>query len=1068
MRTLMLNEIRLGLRQPLYWILTVVAVLFGYFVGCGIHTSQAELFTQAHLQHLVGALCMMALPWATGLLAVFSLYRADSYKMRELVLSASLSQTRQQMVQVAGLICLTILLGIVAATGLLAGLLSSANQLPEYQVILSVALNLQGLQLLIGLPASLLFVALFWLLHSLNSSPVLTYLATFLCFVSYTLLATAIGSPLMAGAQTPAPWLVSTMNYLDWFGLTPLMAKQPDLALVMLNRLLIILAATLLAYCAVRLKNRRDNTKKPAWALPLKRQDSNATTFHFIPAQPGAWHQLYALTRLQAGQIFKRPVIWLIGLIWCALVAGETYPSIHHSEPGAELTGLSFDAINRFMWDILPLFGSALLLYFSDLLSRRDKQLNIAGIVQALPIAPWTVLLARLLCLQGLLVSILLLAAGTAIFCQWLAQSPLQLAEYGRFMLYAGLPLAAQGTVFLAIQAGIGQRLAALCLCGLLLILHFTPLAALLDIHHPLARPFATPLSAADGFWGYAPNLDGFWALTRFWWLFAAVLLIGALTRIQGRGWPPQRLAAGLTCLLLSVPLILQGYAIQSGLELNGQYFSPDQRAAMLASYEKTYKGFANLPMPDIQHIRTEVDFYPDQRQVQIHGQYQLLNKQNQPIEQILVGENWQVPLHSISLNTDNHLMYDQRLGQRIFKLAKPLEPGQSLTLDFSLTLMQSGYSALPQHKILTREFSYLRAIPYFPAIGYLPIRELQSTDLRRKYGLPVKAEQSVEQSLAVRDKSRDGYQWSSMDTQISTPLGYQSFTQGELIRSWQQDNRQYRRFVTNQPVRNIQGFIAAPLALSSRVIQGLTLQVAYQPGHQANVPMTLDAMAQTVEFLSTHINPYNGKTLTLIEKPDLSPTGYALPQLILIGSRVGFRSLQNHVMPYSQAYRRAVHETAHQWFGHALGNGIEQDSAFLVESLAKYIELVMLERQQGQSAMQALVSYEKQRYLNAEQHNRQPMRSLISAESPHDQYSRATLVFARLRQAIGDQPILAALQSLGRAHNYPKPPASSIDFIQALINQVPEQRALIDMLFTSQVEPVEWLEQLQLSKEEK
>ncbi|MFA0812834.1 hypothetical protein [Microbulbifer epialgicus] len=1068
--TRVINELQLCLRQPLSWILTMLAGVFGFFVGRGIRVNQAELFSDPHLLKLVGVLCMLAQPWAACLLAGFALYRADTYKMHDLTLVTPLSRARQQVTQVVSLCLLLSLLGVLAALGLLVGLMSFADKLPDVLDLLSTAVKLQAFQLLIGLPATLLFVSAFWWLRNLSPSLMLVYFCGLLWFISYTMLASVSGSPLMASSQTPAPWLVCLMGYLDWFALTALMTKEPDLALIGVNRAMVILTAFAMSSVAFRLaKQHIDSCSKSIQKLPIRqRKTTGSTLFVFTGVKPQGFLQFITLIRLQCTQLFKLPVLWLVGLIWCCVIIGETYPSLNHAEPGALLVGSSKDAINRFMWDITPLFGSILLLYFSDWLTRRDQQLNIAGIVNALPLSPAVGLSSRVSSLLTLLLVLLLLAVLASILCQWLKQSPISLLEYGRYVLYSGIPLAALGIVFLAIQACISSRISAVMLCVLLLILRFTPLAALFDLHHPLLRPFETPLEPTGGYLGYQTNLDGFWAFTRFWALLAALLLSAAiLINSQWRKINIQKLysPALLAVVSFTIFLVYQGIAIQTALSVNGQSLAPGQRAAMLTQYEKKFRSFSELPMPVITSIDTEVDFFPQQRQVRINGQYHLENTHSQPIETLLIGEYWQTRLSQISLNVEASMEYNSELGQRIYQLVTPLQSGQSLTLDFSLVLAQNGFMAMPTHKMLTQEFNYLRSIPYFPVIGYQSKRELDSEDSRRQFGLPLKPQKSVEEALELRDKSGDGYNWVLMDTQISTPLGYQSFTQGEIANSWQQGNRQYHRFVTHQPIRNLQGFIAAPLKVQSRHLDGVKLQVAFLPQHRTNVGMTLDVMAQTVNFLSTHIAPFNGSTLTLVEKPDNGPTGYALPHLLLIGSRVGFRALQDKEMPFSQAYRRVVHETAHQWFGHWFGNGIEQDRAFLVESIVKYIELVILERYVGRPAMEGLIAYERERYQRVENHNRQPTLSLLSAESPHDRYSRATLAFARLRQAIGDTPILAALAELGKQHGYPGSPASSLDFVETLVGKAPAQRELIETLFIRPVPVNVWINELAIEQ---
>ncbi|WP_444957173.1 hypothetical protein [Microbulbifer sp. ZKSA002] len=1045
-----------------------MSALYGFFVGKGIHVDKAQLLSDPHLVHLVGTLCMMAQPWAACLLSGYILYRSDSYNMYELTAAVEVSQARQQVVKLAALCLILVLLGMVGAFGLLAGLASRLSSLPDTFDLLSAALKLQGLQLLVGLPAALLFVSVFWLQRNLSRSPILIYLGGFLWFIGYIFLASASGSPLMTGSMVPASWFIKVMEYLDWFGLTVLMGSKPSFILLGVNRILVIVVAIAVALIAFRLEGigyphyTRSILKFP------KQNNEVGLGFIFTEARPQALFQFFTLVRLQCIQIFMHPVMWLVGIIWCFVIIGETYPSLHYVEPGAELLGLSPDAINRFMWSLIPLFGSIMLLYMSDSLVRQDQRQGIEVITNTLPVFPSAVMLAWVVSLLVVLIMFLLLSAFASVLSQWLKVSPIDFIEYGRFIFYSFMPLAALGCVFLAIQFSVNSRPLALLLCSLLLILRFSPLAELLGLHHPLFLPFNTPLTPTNEYWGYQTSLDGFWAFMTFWCLLTISLLLGAIFLAKYRCIPFLTLSSALILVGFTIStflLVYQGVRIQTGIDVNGRLLDPDTQVALLAEYERGYSFFAELPMPKVTNVNTQVDFFPKQRRMKISGEYQLVNPHSQPIQTLLIGEYWNAPVSYIGLSKKAALEYNRQLGQRVYLLETPLLPGGVLTLDFELELAQNGYTSLSTHKILTENFSYLRSVPFFPVIGYQSIRELKSEDLRYKFGLPMKPSLSVEEALAARDRNKDGYSWALMETLISTPLGYQSFTQGELVERWQQDNRHFRRFVTQQPVRNLQGFIAAPLKLSNRYAGDVKLQVAYRPLHEANVEMTLEAMVQTVDFLSTHISPYNGHTLTLVEKPNIGSTGYALPQMMLIGSRVGFRALQNKNMPFSQAFRRTVHETAHQWFGHWLGNGVEQDSAFLVESLAKYVELLILERCYGEAVMQRLIDFERERYLAVENYNHQEVVSLVSAQSPHDRYSRATLAFARLRQDIGDAPILAALRELGEMHGYPSSPATSLDFVNALVRQAPTKQVLIETLFTRPVPATEWLNELAIEK---
>jgi ABC-2 type transport system permease protein len=221
-----------------------------------------------------------------------------------------------------------------------------------------------------------------------------------------------------------------------------------------------------------------------------------------------------------------------------------------------------------------------------------------------------------------------------------------------------------------------------------------------------------------------------------------------------------------------------------------------------------------------------------------------------------------------------------------------------------------------------------------------------------------------------------------------------------------------------------------------------------YSPEYNAATDLTHQAMQHTIEWFNQHIGTYPGDALRLVMVPDLGPTGYALPQLILINHRVGVRAFAAPQAGFSQVYRRTVHEVAHQWFGHGLGNGVPGDSAFLVESLAKYAELVIIEQHFGVDAMQALVEFERERYSRAHAGSRSEQKNLIDADESYDQYSRATLVFAKLRQEVGDTVLVATIHQLWQQHRYPAKPASAMDFVRALqANSPPSAQPLIHTL---------------------
>jgi len=380
--------------------------------------------------------------------------------------------------------------------------------------------------------------------------------------------------------------------------------------------------------------------------------------------------------------------------------------------------------------------------------------------------------------------------------------------------------------------------------------------------------------------------------------------------------------------------------------------------------------------------------------------------------------------------------------------LAEAIKPGDNLQLSTRVTFKQPQHWPAVMHQLVKPSFSYLRGIPILPTIGFQPQYRLRNKALRQEYGLAPLNLAKPSALFAKPQTFQAHYDWASMHSVVSTNGQQVPLAQGDLVKQWHKNGRNYREYQSKGPIRNASVWFSVPNN-SIKGQSGSTLLEVFSPENSQAAELNMQAMEDTLNWMTTHIAPYRGSMLSLIAMPDIGPTGYALPQMIMINHNVGFRAEPAPEAGFDQRYRRAVHETAHQWFGHDLGNGVLEDSAFLIESLAKYVELVMIEQRYGIDAMHALVDYERQRYKVAVMRSAAQTPSLVDAVESYDIYSRATLVFAILRQKLGDELISQALHLLWQQHAYPLTPATSMDFVRMLKAQLnAEQQALVDSLF--------------------
>ncbi len=1069
--SLLYNEWRFYRVQPLFWLSMLLALAFAALVNLNTGLVDAQPVKALLLRHSM--LLMTIQPLLIGVLAPLLLLRDSQHGISALIEVTVQSRRQRLVVRALGLwlcaallqLCFVLLVALVFSTSF-----ADATGIWRWS---------WQLWLVQQLPALTLLTALALWCSCRCASPVVLYLQGAAVWLGYMLLAAATGSPLMANSQNLSPLLSQLMVYLDPYALAPVLTQlrqsgemPADLsqldATFWLNRLLILSLSAMLCWRALQRRPAVASQRKPdaTTDIPL-----SAVAPQYQPCPPNRLRPapvFAALSRLQWQQLCFQYSTLLAMLALCLLVFSEVYTGLGYAETFSQLVPNSRDALNRVSGDVIPRFGLLLTAFWAHQLSWLNRHTRIDGLVAATPLPSALLLLSQFIALSGLVLLLVLLSLSAVALVQMLLQLPLDLSEYGRQGLLLWLPLCCWTALLLACHALLRQPLWANLAVAALLALGLSPLPDLLQLQHPLWRIGQSQLQLPDSLWGYQGTLGstaqsfagdfsrgGFWPYLWFWALLA--ISLGALALQfyhRGTGFSRPNLATKLTPLTTAAGLfatlaLLQGLHIHQQLDAAGALQSRDERLAKKAAYEQQYQHWRTVPQPVVRQVTLEAHLDPHAQQAQISATLTLHNPHPQPISQLLLGfPGLQTPTELQQLQGGQAVAdINHQLGQQVFSVQ--LAPGASTTLQLRYLLQQQGITPAPSHQIIRPEFSYLRLLQLLPQIGFVPELRLRDDAERARFGLtPLPASETQPSVLAANHTPASArYDWAMLDTTIAVPVGYQGLAAGALLKSWQADGKQFFHYRTKAPVRNLPALIAVPWQKQSSEAAGVPLEI-YSPEFNAATDVTMQAMQQTLKWFSQNIGTYPGDALRLVIMPDIGPTGYALPQLVLINHRVGLRAQPTTDAPFSQVYRRAVHETAHQWFGHGIGNGVAGDSAFLVESVTKYAELVLLEQQFGTAAMQGLVDFEQQRFARAQAGSLAAASSLIDAEESYDQYSRATLVFARLRAELGDAVILKALRQLWQQHRYPLPPASAMDFVRALQAHSPASALpLIDQL---------------------
>ncbi len=162
--------------------------------------------------------------------------------------------------------------------------------------------------------------------------------------------------------------------------------------------------------------------------------------------------------------------------------------------------------------------------------------------------------------------------------------------------------------------------------------------------------------------------------------------------------------------------------------------------------------------------------------------------------------------------------------------------------------------------------------------------------------------------------------------------------------------------------------------------------------------------------FLAGSFGAPESNRLNVVELPDDAPPSAWAPELAamrgsLVGSKSGARLLANTI--------------ARQWWGSAVSPRT-LDDAWITNGMARYSELLLLEKQSGKAALQTAISDEAAAALA---YDNVPLANAgrLAAFSPEFQsmtMEKGAMIFHMLRGELGDKAFLAMLQAVLRQNS--------------------------------------------------
>jgi len=724
------------------------------------------------------------------------------------------------------------------------------------------------------------------------------------------------------------------------------------------------------------------------------------------------------------------------------------------------------------------LFMLVLIAFYAGELVWRERESRLDQIADALPTPTWLPLVAKLLALMlvPLLLQAVLMLCGMAI----------QLAQgFTRFDI----------PVYLEALFGI-DLVNYWLLCALAIALHSVVnhkyVGHFLMIVYYVVITFSSPLGLEHNLYkfGNVPNavysdmngwghfLPRVWAFQAYWAAASVLLLVaGHLMWTRGTlsGWR-ERLRSANT-RLTGPTLALGGASLLAFVALGGFifyntnvlniYHSTRDRQQLQVEYERKYKALLTAePQPKVTDVALDVALYPREQHVRVRGRYVLQNKNAVPVAtlnlQLFLAD--QLEVRQLQLGVPAQLVEENKpLGLHRYKLAQPLAPGATTTLDFDVEGLTKGFANEGSNTAVVYNGSFLNGRFVEPLIGYQEHFELERDQDRRKFGLAPKdrlPDRDDAKALQFNPLSHEA-DWVNFEVTLSTEPDQIAIAPGYLQREWTEGGRRFFHYKMDAPILNFYAFQSARYAVRKDVWHGnvdgkthdVAIEIYHQPGHEYNLAAMIDAVKASLDYDSRNFGPYQYRQFRIVEFPRYETFAQSFPNTIPYSEQIGFiaRVRPDDDKDIDYPFYVTAHEAGHQWWGHQVIGADVQGGTMLIESFAQYSALMVLKHRIGPEKMRKFLRYELDRYLTGRAFEQKKELPLSRVENqPYIHYSKGSLVMYALADYIGEDKLNQAIREFRDANAFKGPPYPNTTQFLAAVRKVtpPEMQYLIDDMF--------------------
>ncbi len=714
----------------------------------------------------------------------------------------------------------------------------------------------------------------------------------------------------------------------------------------------------------------------------------------------------------------------------------------------------------QFFVGTLQIFIAILTILFAGELVWRARVFRMSNILDAQPVPNWVFYLSKLFALWFMQIILLSIVVVCGLMVQtYKGYHNYELGLYFKYLFgFRLINIWLLAVVAIMVQTLVSNRYVGFLIVTLFYIWN-TFFATLVLKNHLFVYGSDASYVYSD-MNGFGHSVFPFIAYKVYWSVLAiCIAIFSALMWARGsEGTFKTRLAiarskvarpAWLVIIGGLVVFITCGSFIYYNTNVENQFMSSFRRNEVKADYERKYRKYLDRPQPKITSVNLKVDIYPMERRLECDGNFIIQNKTAFPIDSVHIVMPSRVALNLLSFGVPSkQVVADPECMYYIYKLSKPLVPGDSITMHINTSIIRNGFEhdfsglATPVYN-----GTFLNNTQFLPSIGYNTGAEIDENIERKKYKLGYRATANPITDVKARQNNvffQDA-DFVSFEATVSTVPDQTAIAPGYLQKEWLQNGRRYFHYKMDSPILDFYSILSARYQVKREKWNNVNIEIYYNQGHEYNIDDMISSIKKSLDYYTAQYSPYQHKQVRILEFPRYASFAQSFPNTIPFSEGIGFianvkdTSVGNGV---DYVFEVTAHEVAHQWFAHQVIGADVEGSNMMSESLAQYASLKVVEKEFGMEKVRKILKYELNNYLlsrSLEKEKEKPL-AFVDPGQQYILYAKGRIIWYGLAQYIGEDSMNHALKRFINQHAFQGTPyPTTLDLLAEVRKSTPD-----------------------------